>query len=186
MTKEKFIKFYENTPFKENAEAAWEAIQKAFLAIPCNTCGSTPSTVNPLIMAGAMATVRVEVGKNFKPIMEYASGQAYEGRADLGNTTPGDGVRYKGRGYIQLTGKANYALYGQKLGLDLVNNPDLALDVNVGAKILALYFKDRGVIDACVNKDWLRVRKLVNGVNRATGLPNGWSEFQNVINQYVN
>lgn len=186
MNKEKFLKFYENTPFYENAKNAWEAIEEAFLSLPCPTCGSHTSTVSPLVMAGAMATVRVEVGKNFKPIMEYASGQAYENRADLGNTSPGDGVRYKGRGYIQLTGKSNYAIYGQKLGLDLISSPGLALDVKVGAKILAQYFKDRGVMEACIAKDWLRVRKLVNGVNRTTGLPNGWSEFQNVINQYVN
>lgn len=184
--KDKILNFYLNTPFYDNAKTCYEAIEKAFLDIPCPCCGSKPSTVSPLVMAGAMATCRVEVGKNFKPIMEYASGEAYEFRADLGNTQKGDGVRYKGRGYIQLTGKANYATYGQKLGLDLINNPDLALDIEVGAKILAHYFKDRKVIDACIAKDWLRVRKLVNGVNRATGLPNGWNEFNKVITQYIN
>ena len=136
-------------------------------------------------MAGAMATIRVECGKNFKPIMEYASGEAYEGRRDLGNVNQGDGVRYKGRGFIQLTGRSNYQYYGDKLGINLIDNPDLALDVEIGAKILATYFKDRKVDVACLNKDWLTVRKLVNGVNRATGLPNGWSDFQTVIDQYV-
>lgn len=186
MNKEKFLSFYKNTPFYDNAQKAYEAIEKAFLDLRCPTCGSHTSTVNPLIMVGALATCRVEVGKNFKPIMEYASGQAYEGRTDLGNTQPGDGVRYKGRGYIQLTGRSNYALYGQKLGIDLISNPDLALDTEIGAKILANYFKDRGVMEACLAKDWLKVRKLINGVNKATGLPNGWQEFQNIVNQYLN
>lgn len=186
MTKDKFLSFYLNTPFYEGAVKAWEAVEKAFATdATCPTCGHAISGVNPLVMAGAMATIRVEVGKNFKPIMEYASGQAYEGRRDLGNTQVGDGVRYKGRGFIQLTGRANYALYGQKLGLDLISNPDLALDVDIGAKILAHYFKDRGVVEACLAKDWLRVRKLINGVNRSTGLPNGWLDFQNVISQYL-
>ena len=57
----------------------------------------------------------------FKAMEEYASGRAYEGRADLGNIQPGDGVRYKGRGYIQLTGRANYRYYGQVLGVEPEN-----------------------------------------------------------------
>lgn len=185
MSKEKFLKFYEGTQFYNNAKLAYEAIEKAFLTIPCSCCGSIPVNVSPLVMAGALATVRVECGKNFKPINEYASGEAYEGRHDLGNTQKGDGVRYKGRGYIQLTGRSNYAVFGQKIGVDLINNPDLALDVEVGAKVLAHYFKDRGVVEACLAKDWLRVRKLINGVNLKTGLPNGWEDFKTVINQYL-
>ena len=56
---------------------------------------------------------------------ELASGEAYEGRKDLGNTSPGDGVRYKGRGLIQITGKSNYALVSLALGLPLVEKPEL-------------------------------------------------------------
>ena len=57
---------------------------------------------------------------------EYASGAAYEGRRDLGNSQPGDGRRFKGRGLIQLTGRANYHTLGGKLGVDLENNPEMA------------------------------------------------------------
>src|SRR5882762_2402858 len=56
---------------------------------------------------------------------EIASGAAYEGRKDLGNTQPGDGTRYKGRGPIQLTGRANYKKFSDLLGLDLINNPTI-------------------------------------------------------------
>ncbi len=61
----------------------------------------------------------------FRATEEFASGAAYEGRKDLGNTQPGDGARYKGRGLVQLTGRANYLEYGQALGLDLVEHPEV-------------------------------------------------------------
>lgn len=56
---------------------------------------------------------------------ELASGNAYEGRADLGNTHPGDGVRFKGRGLIQITGRVNYTSINKDLGIDCINNPSL-------------------------------------------------------------
>lgn len=55
---------------------------------------------------------------------EYASGHAYEGRQDLGNIESGDGVRFKGRGLLQVTGRANYAKEGAALGIDLVAHPE--------------------------------------------------------------
>lgn len=58
-------------------------------------------------------------------VEEIASGKAYEGRKDLGNTNKGDGVRYKGRGLIQVTGRANYVAISKDLGVDFVTNPDL-------------------------------------------------------------
>ncbi len=72
---------------------------------------------------------------------EIASGAAYEGRADLGNTQPGDGVRFKGRGPIQLTGRANYQAYGQALGVDLINDPQRAADPDVGFRTAGLYWQ---------------------------------------------
>lgn len=62
---------------------------------------------------------------------ELASGKAYEGRKDLGNTQPGDGVRYKGRGVIQITGRANYAELSRDLGVDFVAQPELLGGKNV-------------------------------------------------------
>lgn len=128
------------------------------------------------VQIAAIATIGVETG-SFAPIPEWASGNEYEGRADLGNVYPGDGRRYKGRGYIQLTGRANYRTYGQALGIDLEGNPDLALDPAIAAAVFALYFATHryasgyGIPEAARAGDWRAVRILVNG-----GL-NGWSEF---------
>lgn len=82
--------------------------------------------VTPLEKAHLLAQVAHE-SDNFRASEEYASGKAYEGRKDLGNTQPGDGVRFKGRGLIQCTGRANYAAYSQwKYGDDrAVRNPAL-------------------------------------------------------------
>jgi putative chitinase len=71
-----------------------------------------------------IANVAEESGE-LRFLEELADGLAYEGRADLGNTQPGDGPRYKGRGLLQATGRAQYTTIGKALGLDLVNNPDL-------------------------------------------------------------
>ena len=76
---------------------------------------------------------------------EIASGAAYEGRADLGNTQPGDGVRYKGRGPIQLTGRSNYRAAGAALGLDLEGNPRRAADVDVGFRVAVWFWNSRNL-----------------------------------------
>jgi hypothetical protein len=123
---------------------------------------------------GAIATIAVEVPP-FKPIPEYASGEAYEGRADLGNTQPGDGKRYKGRGFIQLTGRANYRAYGRLMDVDLEKTPRLALEPEIAAQVFALYWKWKKVAAACDAADWKRVRRLVNG-----GL-NNWTLFYKVV-----
>lgn len=71
---------------------------------------------------------------------EFASGKEYEGRKDLGNVHPGDGVRYKGRGPIQLTGRNNYRRFGHLLGLDLEGNPDLAMQPAIGFRVAATFW----------------------------------------------
>jgi Putative peptidoglycan binding domain len=91
------------------------------------------------------------------------------------NTRPGDGARYHGRGFIQLTGRANYAKYGQLLGVPLEDDLDLALTAPVAAGILALYFKDHGLAAVARKGDWEGVRRGVNG-----GL-NGWDRFSGLV-----
>jgi len=93
---------------------------------------------SPLRMAHFLAQIAHESAE-LRYSEEIASGEAYEGRADLGNTQPGDGKRFKGRGLIQLTGRSNYKRYGKARGRDfttdetarlLATDPDLAVDVS--------------------------------------------------------
>ena len=94
---------------------------------------------------------------------EYASGRAYEGRKDLGNVFPGDGVRFKGRGLIQLTGRDNYAKFGKALGLDLVGAPASAAAFPAAALTGAEYWRERG-LNAFADRDDIEgVTRRVNG-----------------------
>lgn len=170
MTKDKFLSFYKGTAYQAGAAACFDAVSEALNEL---------NILSPLALIGALATVRIEVGRMFLPITENTDGRPYEGRTDLGNYVPGDGFLYRGRGYIQLTGRQNYVNYGKVLNLDLQCHPDLALDANNSARILARYFRDRGCIAACEAKNWAVVRKMVNG-----GM-NGYDDFLKVINQYL-
>ena len=139
---------------------------------------SRAGIVDPTERAMFLAQMAHESG-NFRYDEEIASGQAYEGRSDLGNTQPGDGVRYKGRGYIQLTGRANYRDYGNRLGVDLENNPDLAKDPNIAADIAIAYWKERVDRNAARAGDVRTVTKNING-----GL-NGLADRQNKFDKYM-
>ena len=97
--------------------------------------------------AAIMAQCYVETG-GFKWFTELGNnaGQQYEGRKNLGNTQPGDGKKYKGRGYIQLTGRANYAGFGAFMGVGnkYVDNPDLVAPKELGGKVVLYWFTAYG------------------------------------------
>jgi putative chitinase len=127
------------------------------------------------IVVTALATIRAET-EGFVPISESQSeyntspgGQPfdlYDNRRDLGNQGPPDGASFKGRGYIQLTGRANYAKFGPIVGVDdLVDRPDQANDPDVAAKLLAAFIgnKATAIMTALSGGDLARARRLVNG-----------------------
>lgn len=116
----------------------------------------------PLRVAHFLAQVTHECAA-FVTTEEFASGQAYEGRADLGNTHPGDGRRYKGRGLIQLTGRFNYRKFGAKLNLPLEANPETAAQPALSLTVACEYWKDRGLNAFADKDDIITITKLING-----------------------
>lgn len=97
----------------------------------------------------------------------------------LGNEKVGDGVRYRGRGFIQLTGRDNYRRAGRRLGLDLENNPDLAARPDIAARIAVLYWKQRVRPNV---KDWTNVRQVTLPIN---GGLNGLEDRQQNFREYM-
>lgn len=122
----------------------------------------------------ALGTIRAETA-SFRPIPEGESKYntapggppfgLYDGRKDLGNTEPGDGARFKGRGYVQLTGRANYTRIGNQIQVDLVHNPDLGCDGATAGLILAQFLKNNEakIRAALADNDLKTARRLVNG-----------------------
>jgi predicted chitinase len=81
----------------------------------------------------------------------------------LGNTQPGDGFRYRGRGPIQITGRANYEKYGDLLGIDLVGNPDLAATPQYAFSTAGLFWKLNGLNELADVQDFTAITKRING-----------------------
>lgn len=126
----------------------------------------------------ALATIRAEAAP-FLPLVEGESRYntnpgghtfgRYDGRRDLGNTMPGDGPKFRGRGYVQLTGRANYTLFGPKVGVDLIAHPEKAADPVVAALLLGRFMLDhqwlirRALADENDERGLAAARRAVNG-----------------------
>jgi predicted chitinase len=93
--------------------------------------------------------------RRYEPVTELAK--------RLGNTQPGDGKRFKGRGPIQLTGRANYQRFGQLLGIDLVADPEQAAEPEVAFRIAALYWASRGLNELADRQDFREITRRING-----------------------
>ncbi|MEG3936383.1 MULTISPECIES: peptidoglycan-binding protein [unclassified Microcoleus] len=107
-------------------------------------------------------------------MMELADGWDYEGHEDLGNTESGDGPRFKGRGFVQITGRHNYQIWSEKLGINLIDNPEKAALPEIAAMILVRGMRDGsftgvGLSDFIVgaDRDFYNARKIVNRLDRA-------------------
>jgi putative chitinase len=138
---------------QEKAEAYLEPLNKALAEFDIDT---------PKRRAAFLAQLAHESGE-LRYMEEIASGEAYEGRKDLGNTERGDGKRYKGRGPIQLTGRANYRRAGQALGLDLEGNPEQAAKPEVGFRVAGWFWKMHGLNELADKGDFREITRRING-----------------------
>lgn len=153
--------------------------------------------------AYTLATVLHETAGTMQPIKEYG-GKAYFFRMydkdgarpgvarELGNSERGDGVRFHGRGFVQITGRRNYAKAGEALGIDLVGNPDLALEMDTAAEILVRgmaegWFTSRDLDDflprdgEATGEQFSRARLVVNGRDRAAKIAREARDFQTAL-----
>lgn len=166
ITEQQLKKIYPNIK-ADKLKVYTDAFNKVFPAYDINT---------PRRIAAFLGQVGVESGElrydkelaskyNKKdPSNPYESvGTLYEGRKNLGNTQSGDGPKFIGRGILQLTGRANYTSMSKKIGIDLVNNPELACEPEVSTKIACEYFKERNLLTLADDWNLEEVTRKVNG-----------------------
>jgi hypothetical protein len=121
-------------------------------------------------------------------MLELSDGSQYEGRADLGNTRPGDGPRFKGRGFVQITGRLNYTKWARKLGIDLVSFPEKAAIPEVAAIIISRGMRDGSFTGLKLSDfiagsriDFVNARRIVNGLDRANDIAEIARDYHNVL-----
>lgn len=139
---------------KAKGAAAW--------VVAINVTADKNEINTPLRLAAFLAQLAHESAQ-FRYMEEIASGAAYEGRKDLGNTQKGDGIKYKGRGPIQLTGRANYRRAGQDLKLALEEMPQIVATPSVGLLVAGWYWKLHGLNFLADAKEFDRITKKING-----------------------
>lgn len=140
---------------------------------------------DPRWLAYTLATVHHEVDKKFKPIKEYGNKKRFHDLYDinghrknvarrLGNKYSGDGIKFHGRGFVQLTGRDNYSRWKEKLNIDILTNPDLVLEINIATEILfqgmhSGSFTGKKFSDYfnSTKEDWINARRIINGKDKA-------------------
>lgn len=129
------------------------------------------------------------VAKNYERQPEKIANRAYANRLGNGDEASGDGYRYRGRGYVQITGRENYERMGYRLGVDLVERPDLALNPEIAMRILFEGMMDgvftgqslRQHIKNGKVKDYRNARKVVNAMDRADLIAGYAEEFERAL-----
>lgn len=131
-----------------------------------NTAMAKYGIVTRLRIAAFIAQVGHESGqlRYVREIWGPTAQQAgYEGRTDLGNTVKGDGSKYRGRGLIQITGRANYAACGEALGLDLISKPELLELPQHAAMSAAWFWSMKGLNTLADQGQFVKITRRING-----------------------
>lgn len=169
----------------------------------CNAILATMAGLPACYTAYALATAFKETAHTMQPIEEYGGPSYFFRRYDpqgsnpsiarqLGNTVPGDGVEFHGRGYVQLTGRANYLKAATKTGADLIGNPSLALDPDIAAKVMRFgmiegWFTGRSLSSylpasgPATYSQFFAARRIINGLDCAGQIAGYGIAFQNYI-----
>lgn len=143
------------------------------------------------VLAYALATTQHETANAMKPVDEgyyndkkfgYTSG--FTGRKQAEKRGYEGGSDYFGRGYVQLTHKSNYATIGKKIGVDLVNNPEKANDPEIAAKILAVFFKEKGIDKLVKEGKITEARRLVNPDQKGLLLRTTYKRYLSAMPDY--
>ncbi len=152
-----------------NVAKSWPLVEAAL---------DTRAIYSPLCAVAAIATISAET-RWFYPTRDPGGpvrlANLYENRRDLGNVNLGDGARFPARGFIPIIGRRSYGYFGTAIGKNLLGDPDLAMDPEIAAAILAIYFRDRGVPAAADQQHWRMARLRVN----PTGIE--WTRFFGVV-----
>lgn len=139
-----------------------------------NAAACAPALHSTLVLADALTVTRAaallaqviwETGQLRYLVEGEEQASAYEGRERLGNVQTGDGVRYRGRGFIHLTGRDNYTRFGDELGLPLVDQPDLAAELDVAARVTAAYWRQHRLNELADARDFRGVTQAINGAS---------------------
>lgn len=151
---------------------------------PLNRAMDERGIDTPARQAAFLAQIAHESG-SLRYVKEIASGEAYEGRSDLGNTEPGDGPRYKGRGLIQITGRANYrdcsvALFGDERAL--IDHPEFLELPENACRSAAWFWSSHGLNERADRGEMERITRIINGgINGLTDRLAHWDRALKVL-----
>lgn len=155
--------------------ASKENIEK--FVYPLNTTIEKYFINTPQRLSMFLAQLAHESG-SLRYVRELADGKGYEGRKDLGNINPGDGIKFKGRGLIQITGRTNYKLLTESLKVDFISHPEKLEEPEYAALSAGWFWFTKGLNAISDTDNFLLVSIRINGKNKNTGLPNGWEDRQ--------